>query len=65
MAAVTVDFVNSVESLTESIRAVVRERQDLRASFASREELERNRLELVALQSRLSAALIARFLPAA
>jgi hypothetical protein len=65
MAAVPVDFLGSVESLAESIRVVVRERQELRAAFAGPEELERNRLELVALQRRLSEALIARYLPAA
>jgi hypothetical protein len=65
MAAVPVCLPNSVESLSERIRVVVRERQELRAAFAGQAELERNRLELVALQRRLSEALIARFLPAA
>jgi hypothetical protein len=65
MAAVPVCLPDSVESLSERIRMVVRERQELRAAFAGRDELERNRLELVALQRRLSEALIARFSPAA
>jgi hypothetical protein len=56
---------NAIESLGERIRTVVRERQQLRSAGASAEELERNRLEIVALQRRLSEALIARFLTAA
>ena len=56
---------NAVESLGERIRTVVRERQQLRSAGASAEELERNRLEIVTLQRRLSEALIARFLTAA
>jgi hypothetical protein len=54
-----------IAKLSESIRAVVRERQQLRTAGAGREELERNRLELVELQHRLSEALGARFRPAA
>jgi hypothetical protein len=65
MAPLPDDHVDSVESLNERIRVLVRERQDLRAAFAGRVELERNRLELVALQRQLSGALIARYLPAA
>jgi regulator of replication initiation timing len=65
MAAMPICLPDSVESLSERIRVVVRERQELRAAFAGRDELERNRLELVALQRRLSEALIARFSPAA
>jgi hypothetical protein len=65
MAAVPVSLPDSVESLSDRIRAVVRERQELRAAYAGQAELERNRLELAALQRRLSDALIARFLPAA
>jgi hypothetical protein len=65
MTAVSLPHSESVESLSERIRSAVHERQALRASFAGREELEHNRLEIVALQRRLSDALIARFLPAA
>lgn len=64
MAAVSF-HAESVESLRERIRVAVYERQALRASVAGREDLERNRLEIVELQRRLSDALIARFLPAA
>jgi hypothetical protein len=53
------------ESLSERIRTVVRDRQVLRNAGAGAEELERNRLEIVELQRRLSEALVARFRPAA
>jgi len=43
---------------------VVYERQTLRAVGAGREELERNRAELVRLQQALVDALIRRHLPA-
>jgi hypothetical protein len=65
VAALHVHDSASVEQLSERIRVAVHERQALRAAFAGREELERNRLEIVELQRRLSDALIARFLPAA
>jgi hypothetical protein len=54
----------TVELLSEQIRGVVYERQTLRAVGASREELERNRSELVRLQQELVNALIRRHLPA-
>jgi len=55
----------TVESLSEDIRGVVYERQTMRAVGAGREELERNRAELVRLQQELVRALIRRHLPAA
>jgi len=54
----------TVEALTDEIRGVVYERQTLRAIGADREELERNRAELVRLQQELVNALIRRHLPA-
>jgi hypothetical protein len=59
----TVIELPSVESLTDEIRGVVYERQTLRAIGADREELERNRTELVRLQQALVNALIRRHLP--
>lgn len=53
----------SVESLSEEIRGLVYERQTLRAVGAPREQLERNRVELVHRQQRLVEALIRRHLP--
>jgi hypothetical protein len=61
----TVTAIPTVESLSEEIRGVVYERQTLRSVGAGREELERNRGELVRLQQALVAALIRRHLPAA
>lgn len=61
----TVVELPTVESLTDEIRGVVYERQTMRAVGAGREELERNRSELVRLQQALVAALIRRHLPAA
>ena len=60
----TVIELPTVESLSDEIRGVVYERQTLRAVGASREELERNRAELVRLQQALVDALIRRHLPA-
>jgi len=54
----------TVESLSDEIRGVVYERQTLRSVGASREELERNRAELVRLQQALVQALIRRHIPA-
>jgi hypothetical protein len=54
----------TVESLAEDIRGLVYERQTLRAVGAEREELERNRVELVQRQQDLVDALIRRYLPA-
>jgi hypothetical protein len=60
----TVVELPTVETLSEEIRGVVYERQTLRAVGASRDELERNRLELVRLQQALVGALIRRHIPA-
>ena len=43
-----------VERLHEEIRTLVRERQDLRTRGADRDELERNRREIVSRQWRLA-----------
>ena len=56
---------HTVETLSDEIRGVVYERQTLRAIGAGRDELERNRAELVRLQQELVNALIRRHLPAA
>ena len=63
MNAIVVEL-PTVESLSDEIRGVVYERQTLRSVGASREELERNRTELVRLQQALVNALIRRHLPA-
>ena len=60
----TVVELPTVESLSDEIRGVVYERQTLRSVGASRDELERNRAELVRLQQALVNALIRRHLPA-
>ena len=60
----TIIELHSVESLSDEIRGVVYERQTLRAVGAGREELERNRAELVRLKQELVKALIRRHLPA-
>jgi hypothetical protein len=61
----TVIQLPSVESLSDEIRGLVYERQTMRAVGAPREELERNRVDLVDRQQRLIGALIRRHLPAA
>jgi len=53
-----------VELVSELLRQTVAERQALRELGSGRDELERNRLRIVELQSQLSHALIAHFLPA-
>jgi hypothetical protein len=60
----TVIELPTVESISDEIRGVVYERQTLRAVGAGRDELERNRSELVRLQQALVNALIRRHLPA-
>jgi hypothetical protein len=52
-----------VEELQERIAALVRQRQQLRMSGASRALLERNRLRLARSQWELSHALIEKHLP--
>ena len=54
----------TVESLSEDIRGLVYERQTLRAVGADRDQLERNRRELVQRQQDLVDALIRRYMPA-
>ena len=54
----------TIESLSDEIHGVVYERQTLRAVGTSRDELERNRSELVRLQQALVQALIRRHIPA-
>ena len=53
----------TVERLKERIAALVGERQRLRATHATPDELEANRREITILQHELSAALIALHLP--
>jgi hypothetical protein len=60
----TVTTLPTVESLSEEIRGLVFARQTLRSVGAAREELERNRVELVRVQQELVLALIQRYLPA-
>lgn len=52
-----------VEALQERLRSLLREREELRALGAAREELERNRREIVETQWKLSHALIERHRP--
>lgn len=54
---------SSVEALQEQIGALVARRQALRENGASKEALERNRLQLARSQWELSFALIERYLP--
>jgi len=65
IVSATVIELPTVESLTEEIRGLVYERQTLRAVGAPREQLERNRVELVHRQQNLVHALIRRYRPAA
>jgi hypothetical protein len=65
IVSATVIELPTVESLSEEIRGLVYERQTMRAVGAPREELERNRRELVSRQQHLVHALIRRYLPAA
>jgi hypothetical protein len=52
-----------VEVLQDVLGELVREREDLRASGADPDTLERNRLAIVRAQWQLSHALIARYHP--
>jgi len=53
----------TVESLTEQLAVLARERQSLRASDAGLAVLERNRVAIARAQRDLSYALIERYLP--
>lgn len=53
----------TVESLTERLEALTRERQDLRTNDASAVALEQNRVAIARAQWALSYALIDRHLP--
>jgi hypothetical protein len=53
----------TVESLTEQLGVLTRERQDLRGNDASSVELEQNRVAIARAQWALSYALIERYLP--
>jgi hypothetical protein len=55
----------SVEDLQQRIDRLAAERQELRATGAGRDRLERNRTQLVEAQWSLSHALIERYRPAA
>ena len=61
----TAAFLDNVESLSERIAELVRQRQELRAAAADAQTLERNRLEIARMQQRLSEALIRQYGPAA
>ncbi len=53
----------TVESLTERLDVLTRERQDLRANDAGSVALEQNRVAIAQAQRELSYALIERYLP--
>ncbi len=53
----------TVESLSDHLGALTRERQALRASDASSVDLEQNRVAIARAQWELSYALIERYLP--
>jgi regulator of replication initiation timing len=61
----TAVYLDNVESLSERIAELVRQRQDLRATAADAETLEQNRLEIARMQQHLSEALIREYRPAA
>ena len=60
----TTQLLTRLDALADRISALVLERQELRATGAPSEALERNRRELVHAQWELSYALIDRHLPA-
>jgi hypothetical protein len=51
---------DTIQTLTRRIRAAAREREQLRASSAGREALERNLRELAGLQRRLASVVTVR-----
>ena len=53
----------TVESLSDQLGALTRERQALRANDASSVDLEQNRVAIARAQWELSYALIERYLP--
>jgi hypothetical protein len=54
---------HDLDALERQLGSLVHRRQQLRALRAGREVLEPNRREIVRLQRRLAAAMIARHLP--
>ena len=60
-----IDATEATDALAQHIAFLVRERQALRAAGAEPAVLEQNRVEIARAQQQLSAALIARHLPAA
>ena len=65
MTAAAYDLTHDPDALQRQLGRLVHRRQELRALQAGRELLEPNRREIVRLQRRLAAALIARHTPAA
>jgi hypothetical protein len=59
--AMTAALLDDVESLSERIAELVRQRQELRAAAADPQTLERNRLEIARMQQLLSEALIRQY----
>ena len=53
----------TVEAIKARLDTLSRERQELRVAEAAENELERNRLRIVAAQWELSHALVRRYLP--
>lgn len=65
VTAATQDATHDLDALERQLGRLVRQRQELRAVHAGRDLLEPNRREIVRLQQRLAAAMIARHLPRA
>jgi hypothetical protein len=65
MTAAAYDLAHDPDALQHQLGRLVHRRQELRALQAGRELLEPNRREIVRLQRRLAAALIARHMQAA
>jgi hypothetical protein len=60
VTAAALDMTLDADALQRQLGRLVHRRQELRAAQAGRELLEPNRCEIVRLQQRLTAALIAR-----